>query len=93
MKVIRRLLDDAVRVRVKVFTVHAAKSSSRNNVPQMSDDGIDKEHLPVFVPIHPPRIGRAHANHLELMPCRMEPPDPTVQRQPLIGRRAGYTDA
>ena len=92
MKVIGRLFDDPVRVWVKVFSVHAAKTSSWNNVPQMSDNRINKKQLSVFVPIHAPWIRRADAHDFELVSRWMEPPDATVDWLPFVGRRTGYTD-
>ena len=65
MNMVSNLRNHLVGVRIKMRAVHPLKASSRDDMKQMADHGIDHEHLAVLVEVKTPRIGRAMGNHFE----------------------------
>ena len=59
--------------------------SSRDDVPEMSDDRIDEKELPVLVPVVPPRVDRTVSQDLDHLAFRVVAPDPSVDGSPMLG--------
>src|SRR5438105_9488649 len=86
---IGRLIDELIEMRARMFAIHPPIISSGNDVPQVTDDGIDKEKLPMIVPVCPPRIGSSFSDNFESMRHWVETPYTCIQRRSLFGRGAG----
>ena len=54
VEMVRHHLHRFVDVRSDMFAVHATQVSVGKGVPKMPDDGIDKEQMPVLIPVHAP---------------------------------------
>ena len=48
VKMVGRLLDQLISVRVVVFAIHAPVVGPRHGVPQVTDHGVDEEELAVL---------------------------------------------
>ena len=91
MQVIRTGLDVLVGVRIEMFAVHSLEARARHDVPQVADDVVGKEELPVLVPIMPPWIGCAVSDGHDGFGNRVKLPNADVDLDSFGVRRAGLT--
>ena len=61
MPVVRVLIDERIRARVRVNGVRADEVRAGEIVPEMAVDGVDEKKFAVLVPIVSPRVGGSRA--------------------------------
>ena len=83
MKVIGRLFDHIVRMRVEMLPIHAPIARTGHEVPQMTDDRIDDERLAVVVVVKPPRVGGPVGDDFKHLSSWVVAPDAAVDALPL----------
>ena len=91
VKVIRRLLDHLIDMRVEVRAKHPLVVATGNRMPEVTDHGVDVKQLAIRIPVVPPGIRSAMADDLKDLPCGMVAPDGAVQLRPLLQRRSRRT--
>ena len=86
---IRMLINQFEKARVKMFAKHTLEISPGNRMPEMADHGVDEKSIAMGIPIKTPRVGPPSANNLKDLFSRMITPNPTVDGNALACRGIG----
>ena len=92
MIMIRMLINQFEKTRVKMFAKHTLEISPRNRMPEMANHRIDEKSIAIGIPIKSPRISTTPRNYLEDLFSRVITPNPTVNGNALACRGIGSTN-
>ena len=93
MKMVGSLLDCLIDVWVQMSAEHATVIRTGNDMPEVADDGVDHEQLPVGIPIVAPGVGAAMRDIFKDLAGRMKTPDGAVQLRAFVRSCARSTDS
>ena len=92
MFVIRTGAHQRVQIGIEILPEHSLIVSAGNEMPEVTNDVVGKESLPVFVPIEAPRVGCAIDDYFENVASRMIAPNAAIEFDALLIGRAGSAD-